>query len=288
MGLTSRVPSGADTYKFVPEVFSAKVEEATKKELVAWDAITSEWRNDLTKGDTLYIPKTNTVTATEVVVGSKANSLDPFATAATTLTIDQWFEAPVDIDDMTALQSQAALEGLAAKEASYAIKVKIDTSVCTLFSSLGSYSTSAYGTDGQTLTDDILIYCMETLDEADVPRDGQRSLIIDPSAMADMLKIDKFVQSLYVQMGAVENGIVAKSHPIYGCAVRVTNNLVAATTGSYACMLHAKAIVSKAQIQKAWVKKFEELHNTRYQSEALWGVAELNNLFGIPFFTRKA
>jgi len=53
-------------------------------------------------------------------------------------------------------------------------------------------------------------------------------------------------------------------------------------------MLHKRAIASVAQIQNAWVKEFEELHQRRYHSEALWGVVEVQDTFGVPFFTRKA
>ena len=289
MALSARVPSGADTNKFVPKLYCQRVIDAAKKELVAWDAISSEWRNDLVKGNILYIPKTNAITATEVVVGTKGTSLNPFATGAVTLTINQWYEAPVDIDYMTLRQTQADIEGEAAREAAYAIDVQMDTSVCTLFSSLGGYSTSAYGSDGQTLTDDILIYLKETLDEADVPMvTGDRSLICDPSSLADILKIDKLVAADYVKIGAVTNGVIGNS--VYGCTVRVTNNLVAvsAGTGSYGCMLHKRAIASAAQIDTAWVKEYEDLHLRRYHSESLWGVIEAQDTFGIPYFTRKS
>jgi len=289
MALSDRVPAGADTNKFVPKLYCQRVIDAAKKELVAWDAISSEWRNDLVKGNILYIPKTNAVTATEVVVGTKGTSLNPFATGAVTLTINQWYEAPVDIDYMTLRQTQADVEGEAAREAAYAIDVQMDTSVCTLFSSLGGYSTSAYGADGQTLTDDILIYLKETLDEADVPMvTGDRSLICDPSSLADILKIDKLVAADYVKIGAVTNGVIGNS--VYGCTVRVTNNLVAvsAGTGSYGCMLHKRAIASAAQIDTAWVKEYEDLHLRRYHSESLWGVIEAQDTFGIPYFTRKS
>ena len=289
MALSARVPSGADTNTFVPKLYCQRVIDAAKKELVAWDAISSEWRNDLVKGNVLYIPKTNAITATEVVVGTKGASLNPFATDAVTLTIDQWYQAPVDIDYMTLRQTQADMEGAAAREAAYAIDVQMDTSVCTLFSSLGGYSTSAYGADGQTLTDDILIYLKETLDEADVPMvTGDRSLICDPSSLADILKIDKLVAADYVKIGAVTNGVIGNS--VYGCTVRVTNNLVAvsAGTGSYGCMLHKRAIASAAQIDTAWVKEYEDLHLRRYHSESLWGVIEAQDTFGIPYFTRKS
>ena len=286
MALSARVPSGADTNKFIPKLYCNRIIDAAKSELVAWDAISSEWRNDLVKGDILYIPKTNVVAATEVVVGTKGTSLDPFATAAVTLTINNWYEAPVDIDYMTLRQTQADMEGGASKEAAYAIDKKIDSTVCALFSSLGGYTNAAYGTDGQTLSDDILIYLKETLDEADVPMvTADRSLICDPSALADMLKIDKLVAADYVRIGNVQNGIIGNS--VYGCRVRVTNNLTATTTGAFGVMLHSRAIASAAQIDTAWVKEYEDLHLRRYHSEALWGVVEAQDAFGIPFYTRK-
>jgi len=286
MSLSARVPSAADTYKYVPEIFMNQVIEATKSNLVCLDAVNTEWLSGQKKGDTFYLPKTNVVTATEITVNSKASALDPFATAAVTVTMNQWYEAPVDIDYMTKFQSQAAMDMYAVTESAYAINVSIDSYVASLFSSLGGYSTSAYGTDGQTLSDDILIYLKETLDESNVPY-ANRSLIVDPSGLADMLKIDKLVSADYVRKGGnIENGIIGNS--VYGCVVRVTNNLTAASTGAYGCMLHKNAIAAKVQIHNAWKKEFEELHVTRYQAEALWGASEAQDAFGIPFFTRLA
>jgi len=286
MALSTRVPSGADTNLFIPKLYCNRVIDAAKSELVAWDAISSEWRDDLVKGNVLYIAKTNVVVATEVSVGTRRASLDPFATTGVTLTIDQWWEAPIDIDYMTLRQTHIDMEGAAAREAAYGIRNKIDDTVCALFNDLGGYTASAYGTDGQTLTDDILLYLKETLDEADVPMVlDERSLIIDPSALVDMLKIDKLVAADYVKIGAIVNGIIGNS--VYGCKVRVTNNLEAATTGAYAVMLHKRAIASAAQMDTAWVKEYEDLHLRRYQAEALWGVIEAQDSFGIPFYTRK-
>ena len=113
-------------------------------------------------------------------------------------------------------------------------------------------------------------------------------MIIDPSVVADMMKYDKFVSAQYIQIGAVENGIIAKGHPIYGASIRVTNNLVASSPGAYAVMMHRSAIASALQIETPWQKEFEELHQTRYQFEALWGVKEVRDTFGIPFYTRKS
>jgi hypothetical protein len=260
------------------------VQEAAKDELVAWESIDSSWEKDMKKGDTLYIGKTNTVTATEVVVGTKASALNPFNTTATTLSVDQWYEAPVDVDDMSSKQTQIDPEGESAKEGAYAIAVAIDSSVCALFDTLFSGSTGVQGSDGQTLTDDLLLSMVEALNRQKVPR-PDRTLIVDASGLTDMLKIDKFIAAEYGKTGAVASGLIGTS-PLYGCKVRITQNLTNATTGSYGVLMHKKAIVGVAQIHKSWVKKFEELHNIRFQSEALWGVAEHMDLWGIPFYTR--
>ena len=286
MSLSARVPAGADTYKYVPEIFLNLVIEAAKSKLVAWDALNTQWTSGMVKGDTFYFPKSNAVTATEVVVGTKGSALDPFATAAVTLTVNQWYEAPVDIDYMTKLQTQAQMEQSAVAEAAYAIAKKMDTTANTLYSALGG---SAYpnADTGDALTDDILLALKLALDEADVPMDGNRSLIVDPSGLSDMLKIDKLVAATYSAAGGnIKNGIIGQS--VYGCTVRVTNNLTAASTGAYGAMIHKNAIAGLAQIEKAWRKEFEELHQTRFQSEALWGVVEVQDTFGKAFFTRHA
>ena len=286
MSLSARTPSGADTAGFVPEIWSNQIIDSAKKELVAWDATDHSWQTDLKYGDTVNIGITNHVTATEVTVGSKASSLDIATGTKLQLVMDQWYEAPIDIDYMTLRQSHVDWGAQCRNEAEYAIRLKVDLSVTALFAAL--YSAAIQGADGSEVTDDLLIDCMEILDEADVPRDGNRFLIVDPSVIADMMKYDKFVSSLYVQQGAVENGTVAKNHPIYGCHVRVTNNLTAYSTGNYAAMLHRKAIASALQIETPWMKEFEELHQRRYQHEALWGVLEVRDAFGVCFYTRKA
>jgi hypothetical protein len=285
MSLSARTPTTADTNLFIPKIYSRRVEEAAKSQLVAWDAIDSSWEKDLVKGNILYIPKTNTVSATEVVVGTKAASQNHANTTGVTLTINQWYEAPIDMDTMTKRQTHVDMEGEAATESGYAIKKQIDTTVCALFATLSG--SSIVGTDGQTLIDDILLEIKETLDEADVPDDDKRSLIIDPSALVDILKIDKFIAAEYGKTGAVANGKIGRT-PIYNCMVRVTNNLAAASTGSYAVMMHKKAIAGAAQIQNAWTEEYKALHQKRYCAEALWGVIELNDTWGVSFYTRKA
>jgi hypothetical protein len=287
MGISARIPAGADTAGFVPEIYTQEVCDAVENELVCWPAFDTDWGSGLKKGDTFYFGVVNNVTATEVTIGNKAASLDNMTGTKITLSIANFWEAPIDIDTMTSGQSQVSMEKYAKQKGSYAIAKKIDTTINVLFSTLGGYSTSGYGSDGQEFTDDIMLYLYETLREADVPWDSDISLIGDPSTLIDLLKWDKIVATNYANnVGAVTNGKIGKN--IYGATVRITNNLTATTTGAYGVLAHKEAIKGLMQLNAPWSKAFEELHNVRYQHEALWGVAEYRDAFGIPFFTRKS
>jgi len=283
MALATRAPSTALTNKAVPELYGNLVIDAAKSIMVCFDCINAVWVSGLVKGSVFYIPKTNVVVATEIVTGTAGSALNPLNTTAVTLTIDQFYEAPIYFDTMTMSQSQLDLAGIAAKESSYAIAKVVDTSVATLFSTLNG--SVLIGADGQTLIDDILLSVKQTLDEADVPNED-RFLVIDPSALSDMFKFDKFIANMYGNTGAVASGMVGNS-PVYGCQVRVTNNLVAATTGAYAVMMHRGAIAGKIQIDSAYVEEFKREHQILFSVDGLWGVIEAQDTFGVPFYTRK-
>lgn len=284
MSLSARTPSAADTAGFVPEVWSNLVLDAVHNQLVCWNAIDGRWTVGQKKGDTVNIGVLNTVTATEVVVGTKASSLDIATGSKKQLVMNQWYEAPVDIDTMTIAQSQIDWQSQAQKEGAYAIAKNMDTYVATLFSALAGGSVA--GSDGNTVDDELLLSLKQYLDEADVPMDNDRYLIIDPSALVDLLKIDKFIQAQYVTTGAVANGKIGTT-PLYGCNVLVTNNLTAATTGAYGVMMHRRAIAGAAQIMDTYVLPYPDLHQVRYSTDVLFGAVEVRDTFGKSFYTRS-
>lgn len=283
MSLSARTPSAADTAGFVPEVWSNLVLDAVHNQLVCWNAIDGRWTVGQKKGDTVNIGVLNTVTATEVVVGTKASSLDIATGSKKQLVMNQWYEAPVDIDTMTIAQSQIDWQSQAQKEGAYAIAKNMDTYVATLFSALAGGNVA--GSDGNTVDDELLLSLKQYLDEADVPMDNDRYLIIDPSALVDLLKIDKFIQAQYVTTGAVANGKIGTT-PLYGCNVLVTNNLTAATTGAYGVMMHRRAIAGAAQIMDTYVLPYPDLHQVRYSTDVLFGAVEVRDTFGKSFYTR--
>lgn len=284
MAISARIPSGLDTNKFIPEIFSKNVLIAVKNKLVVTPIINHSYERELVMGDTLYITQTNTVAATEVTVGTEGVQTNPFNTGAVTLTIDKYYEAPVTVDYMSRRQSQVNLVDKAADESAYALSKKMDSTLCDLFSALSDGT--GYGTDGSAITDDILIAAAEELDEADVPEDN-RSWVFDPSCKADIMKIDKFVRSDYFAADVIPTGGFRKN--VYGAPILITNNLTVNSTGNYGAYLHRDALAI-AISESLEVDRVEQplRHQLVLNTTSLWGVIELRDDFGCPILTRLA
>ena len=286
MAITGRIPTTFDTNKFIPEIFSKNVLKATKSKLVAVPCFNNSYEKDLVKGDTLYILKTNNGTAYEITNGKELPDSNAFNTTAVTLSIDQYYGAKHTIDTMTKRQSHVDVYALAEEENAYAMRKKVDSSVCALFSA--GRGGSVAGTDGSAWTDDILVAAVEYLDEADAPEDN-RVWIGDPSTKADIMKIDKFVRSDYFASDAIPTGGFRKD--IYGAPLLITNNLTAVTsgTGSYGVYAHKDFIgIAICEDLVSFVEEQKSKHQVILETDVLWGVVELRDTFGYPIYTRLA
>jgi len=284
MAISARIPSTLSTNKFIPALYSKNVLVAVKNQLVVVPRVNHSYEAELIKGDTLYIPLTNTVTATEVTVGTEGVHSNPFDTGAVTLTVNQYYEAPIPIDYMSRRQSQVDLLANAEGESAYAVSKKVDSTLCDLFSTLSDGT--GYGTDGSAITDDVLISAVEELDAADVPA-VNRSWIFDPSCKADIMKIDKFVRSDYFASDVIPTGGFRKD--IYGAPILITNNLTVNSTGNYGAYLHrdALAIVISENLEVDRVDQPLK-HQVIINTTSLWGVVELRDDFGCPILTRAS
>lgn len=282
MALTARIPAGADTAGFVPELWSKNVLDAVHRRLVVVPVVDHTWEPELTKGDTMNVGILNTVDATEVTVGTEGVVKDIATGTKLQIVIDQYWEAPVVLDDMTNLQTQVNLVAAAQRESGYAIAKKIDSTLCGLFQNLSG--ATGYGTDGSAITDDVLIAAVEELDEADVPED-ERVWIFDPSAKADIMKIDKFVRSDYGYGDVIPTGGFRKD--VYGAPILITNNLTANSSGAYGVYMHKRALAIIAQENNKVDLVMQPLkHQMTINTTALWGVLEMRDAFGCPIATR--
>jgi hypothetical protein len=251
--------------------------------LVCADAFTHRFQKNLRKGYKVSIPVLSEVSASDVTPGTEPTPQDAGGTAVS-ITIDNWKEATIDASPLTEVEDGGLYLQNAAKAIAYTIDKAVDISVAQLFEDLAS--SSVYGSDGQTFSDEIFIALVETLDTNDVPDEG-RFLIGDPSMRADMLKIDKFVRQDYINGAPTSNG---KFGLIYNSEVRITNNLdPTGTTGNYGVYSHPDAIGVVMQLGpnvKYWDLgwKFHHL----IVADCAWGADEIRDTFGKAFYTRSA
>lgn len=283
---TTKVPSTIDTAGFIPELWSKKVLDAVHHRLVVVPLVNHAWEGELSKGDTMNVGATSVVAATQVTIGSEGSATNPLNASLVQIVVDQYWEAPVYLEYPGRIQSQVRLEGAAQVESGYAIALKMDGTLCDLFSTLNSGTIK--GSDGAAITDDVLIDCVETADEADIPPEN-RVWVFDPSTRADVMKIDKFVRSDYGYGDVIPTGAFRKD--VYGAPLFITNNLTAVSsgTGSYGCYLHRDALAIIAQ-ENSKVDRVEQplKHQVVINTTALWGVKLMRATFGYPIYTRKA
>ncbi len=236
-------------------------------------------------GNKVWIPVLTTQTASVVDVttdwGGSSNShmgTDTFGTVAS-ITVDKWYESPVQLSDGEALQTQITdLLAKMASNAGYSIAKVIDEEVNDLFASL---TTTWRGSDGQTFSDDLLISLMEGLDEADVPR-TDRSLIIDPSVLADMYKIDKFVHRDYNQVLTGEIGETP-----YGDKILLSTNLNKQSTGNDCALLQRDAIGAAIQMPPTVeFFRYASRHSNVINVSSIFGADVLRSTFGVTFYSR--
>ena len=67
---SSRYPSSAETYEFIPENWSARIITARQSNLVCVGAFNTEWRDQLKIGDKVNIPVGSSLTSGHVDVTS--------------------------------------------------------------------------------------------------------------------------------------------------------------------------------------------------------------------------
>ena len=238
---------------------------------------------ELKFGDTLNIPWLHDMG--DATAGASTADITLYDTVQNTtqLIVNYWYYKAVGVDDKNAAQSRPDYLANALQKLSYSVAAMMDTKVNALFG-----FTNTVGTEGSALTDDVLIAAKEYLDLANAPY-SERSLILDPESVTDLMKIDKFVRDDYVNKGAVVSpgGLVGRS--LYGAEVYQTTNLIVNNTSYHnAAMLHREAILFIGEYgpnveRFRWPEKMTDVVNV----QALFGCVLARNNHGVLLKTRS-
>jgi N4-gp56 family major capsid protein len=223
-------PTNVDA--FVPEIWSDEIAAAYKSNLVIANLV-KKMSHVGKKGDTLHIPKPVRGSATAKAENTSVN-LIVGADTDFAVSIDKHYEYSRLIEDITDVQALPSLRSFYTEDAGYALARQIDSDLGNLGSTLsGRYYMDAGATGALTtyaadtvlaadvFTDVGFRTAIQLLDDADVPMDN-RFMVVPPSVKKDILGIDRFNSSDFVNGRPVENGLIGE---IYGVKIYVSTNL---------------------------------------------------------------
>lgn len=213
---------------FLPTIWSIETLRATENALVAAGLVKRYDSLVKSRGQAIQIPNISNLTVTAKAANTDVTT-QAITETSTTLTINKWYESSFGIEDMAAVQSNYDLRSEYSQKAGYAIAKQVDTDVLGLYTGLTTTDVGTYGTD---ISDSTIVSAILTLNLNDMPLEN-RAMIIHPSQMAAIMRIDKFVKADY--LGEYNQPTPVKRGPnsrymwgqIYGVPVYYTNNVPA-------------------------------------------------------------
>lgn len=285
---------------FIPEIWSDEIIAAYKNNLVLANAV-NKMSHVGKKGDTIHIPK-----PTRGSASAKAASTQVTLIAATEsevqVSIDKHYEYSRLIEDITDVQAQPSLRRFYTEDAGYALGKQVDSDLGALGKTFGDDNGSgsdwihsnsfyvdgangiaAYAVDTVAVTDvftDLAFReLVKELDDNDTPMDG-RFLVIPPSVRSQIMGIDRYVSSDFVNSAPVQNGLIGQ---LYGVDIYVSNNLpVVETAGdNTASAVDTVGAIMAQRDAMVLVEQMGVRTQTQYKQEYLGDLMTADTLYGV-------
>tara|TARA_Y100001972_G_scaffold129117_1_gene194267 strand:+ start:2632 stop:3519 length:888 start_codon:yes stop_codon:yes gene_type:complete len=219
-----------DADAFVPELWSAGVENYIKKKFVLANLV-----NDVSfmvgaAGDKINIPRVTENTATTTTIssfteGTAAVGYTSPNDSTGTLTVDQMAYYARIYPDIVEIQANPDLLNLHAEAMGFAIGKAIDSHISTLLTTYSSDFTEHSLAADNALTADELQLVIKSLYTAGIdPNDGY-VMVLGAELISDLMGIDQFTSADYVKDQFVwKNGLLGS---VMGMPVYATNSIAA-------------------------------------------------------------
>lgn len=293
---------------FIPEMWSDEVIAAHKTNLVVAERV-RKMNFKGKKGDTIHVPKPVRGAAfakAENTAVTVQNNVD----TDLTITVDQHWEYSRLIEDITEVQALASLRRFFTDDAGFALATQVDSKLYEAAKSFGDgdgsdytnsavwypdsgTSVAAYAVDtlasGDDITDATIRLMIQKMDDADVPMTG-RNWVIPPISKRQLLGIERFSSSDYVNKGAVPNGHVGN---LYGVDFAISTNVPVIETATDntagddvrgSMFFHTDAIILVEQVGvRSQVQYKQEFLSNLYTSDRLYGTAAYRPEAGFMF-----
>ena len=292
--------SSAET--FIPEIWSDEVIASYQKNLVLANLV-KKLSMTGKKGDTIHIPKPIRGSAHAKQEGV-AVTVQNATEEEVEVTINKHFEYSRLIEDITETQALASLRQFYTGDAGYALATQVDTDLFALGKDFTGVNDTTYvgtnsyqfnGTSGieAYAADDVVPAdlfndngfrdLIQKMDDADIPMDG-RCLVVPPSVRNEIMGIDRYASSDFVDGRVVNNGQIGN---LYGIDIYVSSNCPeiesatenTATNGGQVkqgMLFHKDTMVLAEQLGvRSQTQYKQDFLATLYTADTLYGTAVL-------------
>ena len=295
-GATSIVNTTAAA-TFIPELWSDEIVAAYKKNLVLAN-IVNKMSMVGKKGDTLHIPKPTRGSATAKAANT-AVTIQADTESEVQISIDKHFEYSRMIEDIVGVQALDSMRRFYTDDAGYALATQLDNDLFTLGKSFGdgdgsdwthanSYyvnatsGIAAYAVDtvatGDDFSDLAFRQLIKLMDDQDTPMDG-RFLVIPPSARRDILGIDRYNSSDFVDGRGVNNGQIGT---LYGVDIYVSSNVpVIETDADNTAGGDVRGAILAHKDTMVLAEQMNVRTQTQYKQEYLADLMTADTLYGV-------
>jgi len=261
---------------FIPKLWSDEILAEYENSLVMKPLVKS-LKMAGKKGDTINIPMPLRGSANQKLTETQV-TLVADTSGNKQIVVDQHWEYSRLIEDITSVQALASMRKFYTQDAGYALASKVDSDLIATaianFTTVGMASDTGLvvpAVDGSAgdFNDQSFRDAIQLLDDADVPMDN-RKLVIPPAARNQIMGIDRYVSSDFVNGKGVVNGKIGE---LYGINVFVSTNLPANASGEKPCLLfHTDALVIAEQMAVRT--------QTQYKQEYLADLMTADTLYG--------
>ena len=261
---------------FIPKLWSDEIIAEYEKSLVMKPLVKS-MKMAGKKGDTINIPMPVRGSANAKVEETQV-TLVADNSGNKQIVIDQHWEYSRLIEDITQVQALASMRKFYTQDAGYALARQVDSDL--IASALADFATQGHATanglvvpavagSATDFSDAAFRDAIQILDDADVPMDN-RKLVIPPAARNDIMGIDRYVSSDFVNGRGVQNGKIGE---LYGIDIYVSTNLPDNGSDEKPCLLfHTDALVIAEQMAVRT--------QTQYKQEYLADLMTADTLYG--------
>ena len=236
------------TNKYIPQIYSAKLQEKFYATSTVPAICNHDWEGEINGfGDTVFIRTVPTIAIKNWTTAGSTVQYDALSMdSSITLSIDKAKYYAFSVDYIDDFQSDLSIIDITTQDASLQMATEIDKEVFSFMGTGGNFTNSGVtafnynsGT-GSADSIDCILKMGQKLDEANVPRDGKRWVVINPG-MARALKTSDLKAAYLTGDSAspLRNGLVGE---LDGMKIYISNNLtnaIAPTLATNRCDIFA-------------------------------------------------